>query len=309
MSAAFTAVQRFGSALNLNVHFHTLCPDGVWEKRDDTLVFVKLGRPTQEELDRMGWRTCERLLHHLRKQGRWVDETPNLDDEDFQQREPLLAEVYGASIRGRLALGPGRGERVMVLRGRPNLSIPPDLAGSRGYTFDVHAAVATKKGDRKALERLCRYLCRPPAANERFEETHGGRIRVRLKSAWSDGTTHVLLTSLQLVEKLVALIPPPRVNMIRYHGAFAPNAAHRAQIVPLTESAQPPLDDEEEEQRCTHAGRQRYALLMKRVFAIDVERCGRCGKRATKIQFLTAKDEIQRVLRSIGYPNAPADAA
>ena len=91
--------------------------------------------------------------------------------------------------------------------------------------------------------------------------------------------------------------------MIRYHGAFAPNATLRSRIVAATAAQHKPVADAIE--RCTHAGRQRYALLMQRVFAIDVEQCCRCGKRETQIQFVTARDEIERVLRSIGYPNAP----
>jgi hypothetical protein len=115
---------------------------------------------------------------------------------------------------------------------------------------------------------------------------------------------HVVLTPLQLVEKLAALIPPPRVNMIRYHGAFAPNAAVRSQIVATATPAATSCRDND---RCTHPGRQRYALLMKRIFSIDVERCCQCGERATVIEFVTAPDDIERILRSVGYPNAPDD--
>jgi hypothetical protein len=324
ITAAVTVVQRFGSAINLHPHLHSLFADGVWVRRDGKLVFVKLGRPSADELHDMGWRTARRLVEHLRRVGRWNDEATSddgaVETEQFCESEPLLAEVYGASIRGRLSLGPGRGERVMVLRRNPNLSLPKDLAaklshaGPRGYTFDVHAAVSVQRADRKGLERMCRYLCRPAAGNERFEERPDGKINLRLKTPWTDGTTHVVLTPLQLVERMVALIPPPRVNMIRYHGAFAPNASARAQVV-ASASAADTAATSPEGTRCTHAGRQAYALLLKRVFAADVEQCAKCGERQTKIRFVTARDEIDQVLRSIGYPNAPdldrgaADAA
>jgi hypothetical protein len=111
-----------------------------------------------------------------------------------------------------------------------------------------------------------------------------------------------VLTPLQLVERLVALIPPPGVHMIRYHGAFAPNARVRSQLVPTSATAADAALDQPP--RCTHAGRQSYAFLMKRVFAREDEVCGRCGGRTT-IEFVTAKDEIEQLLRSIGYPNAP----
>ncbi|MBT5329534.1 MAG: hypothetical protein HOL51_25785, partial [Gemmatimonadetes bacterium] len=49
---------------------------------------------------------------------------------------------------------------------------------------------------------------------------------------WSDGTTHRLLSPLELIEKLAALIPPRRLNLVRYHGILAPNAHERRKTVP-----------------------------------------------------------------------------
>lgn len=43
-----TAVQRFGGAINLNVHFHTLIPDGVFEvKSSGPARFVPLRPPAR----------------------------------------------------------------------------------------------------------------------------------------------------------------------------------------------------------------------------------------------------------------------
>ena len=36
--------------------------------------------------------------------------------------------------------------------------------------------------------------------------------------------THLLLSPLELIEKLAALIPPPRLNRVRQHGILAPQA-------------------------------------------------------------------------------------
>ena len=51
-------------------------------------------------------------------------------------------------------------------------------------------------------------------------------------SVWSDGTFQLVLSPEELLEKLAALVPPPRLNLVRYHGVLAPNAVDRAQIVP-----------------------------------------------------------------------------
>ena len=54
----------------------------------------------------------------------------------------------------------------------------------------------------------------------------------RLKTPYRDGTTHVIFEPLDFIARLVALVPKPRVNLTRFHGVFAPNSAHRAQVTP-----------------------------------------------------------------------------
>jgi len=80
------------------------------------------------------------------------------------------------------------------------------------------------------LERLCRYLLRPPLAQERLRRRADGRILSRLRKAWNDGTTH-LLDPLELLEKLAALTPRPEAHLILYHGVLAPHAAWRRRVV------------------------------------------------------------------------------
>ena len=48
---------------------------------------------------------------------------------------------------------------------------------------------------------------------------------------------------------------------------------------------------------------------MRRVFAVDVEQCPKCHGRNTKIEFVTGKEQIDRILKSIGYARAPGQSA
>ncbi|RLB46188.1 MAG: IS91 family transposase, partial [Deltaproteobacteria bacterium] len=57
--------------------------------------------------------------------------------------------------------------------------------------FDLHADTTVRARSRDRLERLCRYLLRPPLSEERLERC-GEQIRLELKSTWRDGTTHLL---------------------------------------------------------------------------------------------------------------------
>ena len=100
----------------------------------------------------------------------------------------------------------------------------------------MHAATRIEAEDRAGLERLCRYVTRPPLAADRLQCIDTDHLTFRLKTPWSDGTTHLLLSPLELMEKLAALVPPPRLNLLRYHGILAPNARHRSQVVPAPPS-------------------------------------------------------------------------
>jgi hypothetical protein len=59
-----------------------------------------------------------------------------------------------------------------------------------------------------------------------------GNVIAELKSPYSDGTTHVVLSPLEFIGRLVALVPKLRTNLTRYHGVFCTNSQSREKIVP-----------------------------------------------------------------------------
>jgi len=69
---------------------------------------------------------------------------------------------------------------------------------------NLHANVCVPANDRRRLERLCRYVARPPIASERLEQLADGRLRYRLKHRWRDGTTHMVFTPMELMEKVAS---------------------------------------------------------------------------------------------------------
>lgn len=81
--------------------------------------------------------------------------------------------------------------------------------------------------DRARLEQLCRYLLRPPVAQDRLRLRADGRVLVELKTVWRDGTSHLLFEPIEFMEKLAAIIPRPAINLVLYHGALAPHARWR----------------------------------------------------------------------------------
>ena len=68
--------------------------------------------------------------------------------------------------------------------------------------FDLHANVWVVAHDRAGLERLCRYVLRPPFAQERLRLRSDGRIALERKTAWYDGTRELVFEPLELFERL-----------------------------------------------------------------------------------------------------------
>jgi hypothetical protein len=98
--------------------------------------------------------------------------------------------------------------------------------------FDLHANVRVSKKQRGRLEKLGRYLLRPAICLERLRFRKDGLYQYDFRRPWSDGTSGIVLEPLELMEKLAALVPIPRANLVRYHGILAPAAAWRSAVVP-----------------------------------------------------------------------------
>ena len=169
-----------------------------------------------------------------------------------------------------------------------------------------------------ACSRLSRYACRPPVAAERLSVLPDGRLLYRLKRRWRDGTTHVIFERLELIEKLAALVPAPRFNLVRYSGVLAPSAAWRPLVIPAE-----PAADFNSHPGCTakkhftsdtgkshkkvgcRPRRYAWAELLKRVFSVDVLACDRCGGRMKILCAINPPDAIREILDCLGLPSKP----
>ncbi len=232
---AVTFVQRFGDALNLNVHFHSLLSDGVYAPGPGgALRFHPLPPPEDAEVERVVGQVARRIARLLERCGLGPESDPTEADA-LAEEQPLLAQLYGASVAGRIATGHRAGQRVVRVGDCIDLEDLPALEGERCASVSgvsLHANVDVPARDRRRLERLCRYVARPPVATERLSRLEDGRLLYRLKHRWRDGTTHVVFEPQEFVEKLAALVPPPRFHLVRYHGILGPCAGARDRVVP-----------------------------------------------------------------------------
>jgi hypothetical protein len=197
--------------------------------------------------------------------------------------------------------------------------------------WSVDASVTIPDWDRHGLERLVRYCARPPLAQERLGRIDDQHLLYRLRKPTLDGRTELILTPLELLDRLAHLVTPPRIHKHRYCGVLAPNAKLRRAIIasagpaaatllvlqqarqkmalPKAESATSgqtarPLSADDREFR-TAAGRiaaHCWALLLARIFECLPLLCPHCGEPMRIIAFVLEPPVIQRILAHIGEP-------
>jgi hypothetical protein len=325
-AGAITFIQRFGDALNLNVHFHTLVLDGIYERYGEPgMRFRALPPPTDAEVAEVVARIARRVERVLARRG-LGPEPPELDP--LVDDQPLLAGLAAASVRGLAGSGrqlTRRGDRVDA----EHLSDPTGSRCAAAGGFSLHANVAVPARDRKRLERLARYMARPPLATDRLEEMPDGRLLYRLRHVWRDGTAEIVFSPEELLQRLVPLVPAPGAHLVRYHGVLAPCASWRDRVVPgflsrnlvgraPCEGPRPPTsgsdadgpDDHESRPEPAVPGRRyAWADLMRRVFALDVLACPECGGRLRILAAIHPPDTTRAILDCLRVPSRPPPLA
>ena len=238
----------------------------------------------------------ERVGRHLERRGLLVRDAESAWLEfDAEQASPL-DDLAGHSITYRIAVGPNQGRKAFTLQTLPAWEDDGDERGDLATAagFSLHAGVSARANARDKIERLCRYVARPALASSRLSLTREGLVRYAFKSPWRDGTTHVLFEPLDFIARLAALIPRPGVNLTRYHGVFAPNSPLRALVTPARRGKRvrgTGAPTEPEKRRS-----MTWARRLKRVFRIDIERCGHCGGTVTIIACIQDPGVIRRIL-------------
>ncbi len=154
-------------------------------------------------------------------------------------------------------------------------------------------------------------MARPPLALERLSVTDEGKLRYALKHPYSNGTTHFLFEPLDLLTKLAALVPRPRVNLTRYHGVFAPNSKLRARVVPGRSHKKRTHKPDPSDQPTRHSWQQpdepirlTWAQRLNRAFEFDVTVCPLCGGTLRVIARASARQHRPRNHRQHPYPHS-----
>jgi len=197
-SAAVLSVQRFGGALNLNVHGHAIVPDGVFVLEGDRYRFVPLAPPQEPDLCAMTARVARRVTAFLERRYLTLEEGATdvmggaISEAMSRPALPLWAE----------AAKDEQAEAASTPRPRRCASVDG---------FSIHAGTAVSATNRFGLEKLCRYGLRPAFSHERLSLAPGGKVVLGLRKPWptASGANELRLEPLAFLRRLASLTPPP----------------------------------------------------------------------------------------------------
>jgi hypothetical protein len=315
-----TFLQRFGGSLNLNLHVHIIFLEGVYEDRTAQGLkprFRPQEPPTDAEVAAVLQKISRRVIRQLRKLGyleAGMEDVVPTGYDPASDEDPELARTMAASVQQRVAFGERAGQRVRRIgSGFGDEGERLTLTGTRCASvngFSLHANTSIPAHRRDELERLLRYTARGAVTLERLDVNADGDLLYTFTRPWSDGTTGIKLSPLELLEKLAALVPLPRLHLVRYGGCLAPHSKLRAAIIPT-----PRQQGLEEPKDRSTSPNWTWARLLKRVFAIDRERCPVCQQgRLRIIAVIMEASVVNKILRHLKLavdppPIAPARQA
>ena len=285
-------------------------------------TFVATAAPTRDELRGVIARVIARLeTIGARRAKRSQGEGDGTSDDGMEGlRRTAGGRGAFARVDERGACEDDDDERVRAPLQQASRGLVAEVGG-----FNRHAGVRVAADDRDGLERLCRYMARPAVASGRVRVLSDGNVVYRVKSPRSAGATHRVMTPMEFMARLSALVAPPRTPLVRYHGVLAPNSPWRVAVVPL-----PPVEVTVGCARTEAAplgvavgvktaavtamgpgarggagpmpipnGRIDWARLMWRVWAVDVLLCPGCSGRMKMIAALTERAAIVRILEHL----------
>ena len=179
-----------------------------------------------------------------------------------------------------------------------------------GGGFSVDGSVRIEAADRAGRERLLRYCARPPFALERLRELDGEHLLYESTKPGRGGTGPLVLTPLELIDRIAALVPPPRIHRHRYFGVLAPNSPLRTAVTALAVAAAttppaPPPNPPAAEPAHRRAARYAWALLLARIYEVFPLRCPNCGGEMRILAFITDAPTVRDLLAHLGEPIAP----
>ena len=169
--------------------------------------------------------------------------------------------------------------------------------------FSVDDSVRFEPEDKKTLEKVARYLLRPPLSLARMTYTKGDdEVVYQRKAKGGRPGEEERIDALDFLARVIAHIPPPRTHQIRYMGHYSNVSRGRrrkGKEEPLTpghtrESEVDGLTDAERRAR-----RREWARLVRRVYEVNPLECPKCGGEMKIISVILEHKVIRKILEHL----------
>jgi hypothetical protein len=220
------------------------------------------------------------------------------------EQDPLLAKLLAAATAGAPPAGWAQKRKsIRIVLDPDDRPVAKGTLCGQACGFNLHAATKVAANDKQGRVTLCKYILRPPLANDRLKILDDGDVRLEFKKPWSDGTTSVELDPLVLVARLAALVPPPKRHLTRYFGVLSSHAARRSEVVPApAEPAPTPAVQDKPQHK--PAGKSRYirwSELLRKTFGFEIV-CSKCQAPLRLIALIKTEDVAKKILTAMHLP-------
>ena len=181
------------------------------------------------------------------------------------------------------------------------------LLSWRHTGFSVHTRVRVEPEDQGAVERLARYILRPPISLERMQWDGAGEVRYRRKAGHEGsgfrGAAAESFEPTDFLARVLMHVPEPRRHLVRYYGAYsnASRGRRRRELEgehPDRHRARPQAGPEDATPG-ERTLRRRWSELIKRVYEIDPLVCPRCGGEMRVVAFILDHQVVDQILRHL----------
>ena len=237
-----TFLQRFGGALNANLHYQVIVMEGVLLDRTDQGIqprFLQGEPPSDADVAHVIQKISRRVIRTLRRLGyleAGMEVPVAIGYDPLRDPEPERARTRAASVTQRIAFGERAGQTVRRIGAgvgyegeRPALT-GPRCASVNGLSRHANPGIPAQRRDQ--LERLIRYTARGALSLERLAADATAALMSRFHRSWSDGTTGIKRSPGERLEQRAALVPLPCAPLVRYGGCWAPHSKLRAASLP-----------------------------------------------------------------------------
>jgi hypothetical protein len=182
------------------------------------------------------------------------------------------------------------------------------LLSWRHTGFSVHNRVRVEPEDQPAVERLARYVMRPPISLERVQWGGEGVVHYRAKGGHDRrtlpaGDAAEAFDPAEFLARVIMHIPEPRRHLVRYYGWYS-NVSRGKRRKAEAENGEaggagagPASRAACAEARNARALRRSWAQLIKRIYEVDPLVCPSCGSEMKVIAFITEHDLVDAILR------------